>query len=126
MLRDVRKTFIPVVPNLAFMDPIAHEKSKTIFFQNYHKKSRLERRYQERATVFTLNGFPAGKHLLKENMGGKILENDDKKNVLQTCCGLSIYVPYWTSDSLFLWTSVRLAGFDRIHLTTILALHVQN
>ena len=69
------------------MDPIAHEKSKTIFFQNYHKKSRLERRYQERATMFTLNGFPACKHLLKENMVEKILENDDKKNVLQRVVG---------------------------------------
>ena len=76
--------------------------------------------------MFTLNGFPACKHLLRENMGKKMLEIDDKKNVLQICCGLCIYVQYWMSDSFFPWTSVRLAGFDRIHLTTILALDVQN
>ena len=76
--------------------------------------------------MFTLNGFPACKHLLRENMGKKMLEIDGKKNVLQICCGLCIYVPYWMSDSLFPWTSVRLAGFDCIHLTTILSLDVQN
>lgn len=76
--------------------------------------------------MFTLNGFPAGKHLLRENMGEKMLEIDNKKNVLQTCCGLCICVLYWTSDSLFPWTSVRLGGFDCIHLITILSLDVQN
>ena len=82
--------------------------------------------FRLRATMFTfMNGFPLCKHLLKETMGEKMLEND-QKNVFQTCCGLCIYVPYWTSDSLFLWTSVRLSGFDRIHLTTILALEVKN
>ena len=74
MLRDVRKTFIPVAPNPAFMDPIAHEKSETIFFQNDHKKSQREQRYQECATMFTLKGFPACKYLLGENMGGNAIK----------------------------------------------------
>ena len=71
-------------------------------------------------------GFLQANTYLGKTWGKKMLEIDNKKNVLQTCCGLCICVLYWTSDSLFPWTSVRLAGFDCIHLITILSLDVQN
>lgn len=71
-------------------------------------------------------GFLHANAYLAKTWGKKMREIDNKKNVLQTCCGLCIYVPYWMSESLFPWTSGRLAGFDCIHLITILSLDVQN
>ena len=57
-------------------------------------------------------GFLHANAYLAKTWGKKMREINNKKNVLQTCCGLCIYVPYWMSDSLFPWTSGRLAGFD--------------